>query len=206
MIRKLDRVLFSDVGSYGIFGRVVACDGREAHVDVGGLAPRVADVNDLVLLCCQKGCANGASLFFGENEEAICSEHAANYGLRTKPTRSDPNALASCVCGATLDGAPSHGVWTMGDLACEYRTCLNCHSTRAFMPSDVKIGRKVRIYEDRVTSEIAWEGDSLLDALAEVPARNAEIKRNGVTLARAVGHPNDAVRSRIWFVLPPERE
>ena len=108
-----------------------------------------------------------------------------------------------CICGRPLDDARVEGTWTIGDTVCEYRTCV-CGSTRAWSPRDVVTGRLVAIYEERDSSAVAWEGESFLDALDQTPADWAEIRRNGVLLARSVTAPDG--RTRFWRVMPPERE
>lgn len=204
MIRKLDRVLHDGPG---LFGTVVAVGldidrVQIAHVDVDdGKAPRVVKITDLTLLCYLPGCAREATCFARDDERAICHEHRIGWPIIQ--TRRDPEARDSCACGASLDVAKREGVWNLGDVACEYRTCINCHSTRAYMPNDARAGRKVQIYED---GRVAWEGTSLLAALEETPAREAVIQREGIVLARAVEAPAETAPSRFWFVLAPEKE
>ncbi len=118
--------------------------------------------------------------------------------------RPDPGALLSCICGEPLDGAIVHGVWMMGDVACEYRTCRHCSSTRAWAAVDEVPGRRIGLYLDGDTSEVEQEYTSLLDATEEGPfADGAELRRNGVLLAKAFrtvdGHT-------CWRFLPPTRE
>lgn len=120
------------------------------------------------------------------------------------PVRPDPSAILHCGCGDALDGARSEGVWTMGDVACEYRTCLHCRSTKAWMPAPVVRGRKVHLYEDPESSEISGEWDDLHEALEYSPSRDtAQLIRNGVILADAIPSPLGGMR---WKIRPPERE
>lgn len=107
-----------------------------------------------------------------------------------------------CVCGADLAAGWSMGVQVHGGVSCEFRTCRTCRSTRALMPPVTVAGRHIGIYRDPETSEVDWEGDSLLDALDEGPTAGAEIIRCGVVLAKA-----ETLEGEIgWAVQPPCEE
>lgn len=157
----------------------------------------VAHASNLTLLC---PCTETAA-WFDWNGDPFCESCAPKERL---PVRPDPHALLHCGCGEALDNARVEGVWTMGDVACEYRTCLHCRSTKAWMPVPVVRGRKVHLYEDPESSEISGEWDDLHDALEWIPQGDtAQLIRNGVVLADAMRTAAGDVR---WKVRPPERE
>lgn len=115
--------------------------------------------------------------------------------------------ICPCICGEDLYGARSEGIWTMGDVACEYRTCRQCHSTRAYMSRDVHPRGECVVYADPDTSE-AWtvagvvhSYPSLLDALdLPPPTPRAQIIRAGLVLAQAFESPTGRLG---WIVSPP---
>jgi hypothetical protein len=111
----------------------------------------------------------------------------------------------NCVCGAPLNAARCEGVWDMGDVRCEYRTCLACGSSRAWMPSDVVKGRLVVRYEHRDGDHyVEDEYPSLLDALERRPKNcDSELIRNGVVLAVAYRSPDGEWG---WELASPEVE
>lgn len=93
--------------------------------------------------------------------------------------------ILECPCGADLALGKSEGIWTMAEVACEYRTCVGCQSTRAFAPVDVLEGRLVQRYPSKDTSESDGEWDSFLESIEEGPTSpECELRRNGVVLAR----------------------
>lgn len=109
-----------------------------------------------------------------------------------------------CICGADLARGISNGTWTLGGVACPYRTCEQCKSTRAFMPAIEVAGRLVALYAFTETSEVSGEWTSLLDALEHAPITdNAQLIRNGVTLATTVV---DVQGRRWWKISEPLHE
>lgn len=116
------------------------------------------------------------------SERAVVCE-ASGWMCRA---HADPRPYACpCVCGADLAAGDSHGIWTVDAIACEYRTCLECRSTRAYMPANHIEGRVVNHYPDEATSEAVDEWENFLDALADPPVHaGATLVRNGVVLAR----------------------
>lgn len=178
---------------------------RVRHVSGGGIwtASTLTVRNDhnlhLVIMCCQ--CDSLAEVF-GRTGAAYCQPCAPEEHL---PCRVDPDAIVSCICGEILDGAASKGVWTVGGIACEYRDCPHCHSTRAYAPADVIRGRRVHMYSNPETSEISGEWDSFLEALTDdPPSASSELRRNGVCLAKAWVDVTGKIVG--WRVMPPEKE
>ncbi len=113
--------------------------------------------------------------------------------------------LCACTCGRDLkEHGKEDGVWTMAGVACEYRTCKWCHNTRAYMPMDKHPTRRVILYVDPETSEVSEEYESLLDAIEVTPATaRAELRRNGLTLARAFVDPRGEFG---WRIMRPQHE
>lgn len=151
-------------------------------------------------------CPRGAELFVRATGTPVCPVHARKFlPPDLADTRVEPSALVSCACGASLDRAKSQGIWTLSLIACEYRQCAHCGSSRPWMPADVVPGREIGCYPDPHSSEVEGGWDSLLDALQSCPPNErATLIRNGVTLARAFVSPDD--RSLGWHVQKPERE
>jgi len=197
MIRKGDRVCLNET-----IATVCDIDRRKGLVFAGDFA---ATPDEVELLCMFSGCERPAERFGVLTGNAYCGTCATIVNQeRLQDVRPDPIALASCVCGESLDFAKSDGVWTMADVACEYRTCSHCRSTRAYMPADVVRLRRVHLYNDPNTSEISGEWDGLLDALDTAPTvPHAELRRNGVCIARAFTASNGSYG---WRVMPPQKE
>lgn len=192
--RDGDLVLVDDDGTIMVVGKVGPSE--EVHV-ADGFAARVVHADGLTLLC---PCTEPAA-WFDWAGDPFCEACAPKVRI---PVRPDPRALLHCGCGDALDTAHVEGIWTMGDVACEYRTCLHCRSTKAWMPRPVVAGRKVHLYEDPESSEIIREWDDLHEALEYSPSREtAQLIRNGVVLADAVSSPLGGMR---WKIRPPERE
>lgn len=179
MLRKGDRVRMDETGKIYIL------------VMLTPIMP------DMTLLCCQ--CDQPAERFAGGAYCAACAPENAT------DVRADPTAIVSCICGESLDTARSEGTWTTGGIACEYRTCLHCHSTRAYAPVDVLRGRRVHWYRNQDSSEPVGEYDSFLEAITHDPVCAAcELRRNGVILAKAWVDVLGKIQG--WRVMPPEKE
>lgn len=180
------------------------------RVDSGGLETRLAYAHGVTILCCQ--CERPAELF-GLDFDAYCEEHAPEGST---PVRRDPDALAWCVCGDALDHAKVEGKWDLGGVVAEYRTCLQCGSTRAFMPPDVIEGEPVELWEDgrrqgepvfqngvvigRTKRMPRWAG--ILDATEESPVLpTMTLVRAGKVVATVVEGPG----TMAWFILPPSK-
>ena len=107
-----------------------------------------------------------------------------------------------CICGATLYGATNHGVWTLEWIACEYRTCGACGSTRAYMPPDIIAEKNVRImHGDQCVEHV-----SLLDALDQEPAWKDQTIERGegrILLAKVFESVNGDLG---WLVMAPHPE
>lgn len=171
----------------------------ELHIH-DGFQVSVVHAESVTLLCEYDACFRTAERFDVAGVP-YCGGHAPKGSI---PVRPDPAALLHCVCGESLDDGRPEGVWTMADVACEYRTCMQCKSTRAWMPQPVVRGRKVVQYPDPESSAVAGEWDDLHDALAEPPhGPRATLVRNGVTLATTY-QGVDNVHG--WRVQSPERE
>ena len=113
--------------------------------------------------------------------------------------------ICACICGKVdLAGreARSDGIWTIGNVACEYRTCSGCKSTRAFM------------YPNRIDGEMVisssllggreCEFTSILDAVEyDPPHAFVELTRSGIVVARSV---STATGECIWRLLAPTTE
>lgn len=178
---------------------------RVRHVTGGAIWTATAltvrnDCNlEFEIVCCQ---CDAAAEVFGPTGAAYCGPCAPEAST---PCRVDPAALVSCICGESLDSAPSKGIWTVGGIACEYRDCLHCHSTRAYGPVDVLRGRRVHLYNDPETSEISGEWDSFLDSLTDdPPCAASELRRGGVVLAKAWADVTGKILG--WQVMPPQKE
>jgi hypothetical protein len=91
-------------------------------------------------------------------------------------------------------------VWTIADVACEYRMCLACHATRAYAPA-VQIDGALVVAINPDGSEDAEGWWSLLDALEQPPRwPGAMLVRCGAVLARTYCGV-DGVHG--WRVLAP---
>ncbi len=112
--------------------------------------------------------------------------------------------LCPCPCGQSdLADEPSHGLMTLADVAAEYRTCSSCKSTRPFMHPFAIEGQKVVLFHDPLSTEPLGEWDDLFEAMWEAPPADvAELRREGIVLARAMIGV-DAVLG--WMALPPTR-
>ena len=204
MIRPHDRVRVGDPG--GMQGIVISLDDGVAKICNGANGKTVPILeSELVLLCHRVTCHAHATRFQRNNLAAVC-EQCAELRYHTHElvdTRGDVDAIVACACGESLDGATAGSFMWPGPVTCEYRTCMHCHSTRAYMPINRLAGRRVHLYRDPSTSEVSGEHDELLDALEEEPSDGAELIRNGVVLARVVIDPDGA---RAWLVAKPTRE
>lgn len=204
MIKQGDRVR---VGGNPDLVRVVSAPTpRGVLVRVNGNELEIRH-EEIELLCSIGECPRGAQLFIRYSGQPICPVHAVE---QFKPdeladARIDEAALVSCACGASMDRAPSAGTWTLDHVACEYRTCAHCGSSRPYMPADELAGRAVVRYDDPHSSEASDEWSSLTEALyaAPPPHDRSVLIRNGFTLARAWRAPNGALG---WLVQKPERE
>lgn len=96
----------------------------------------------------------------------------------------------------------------MADVIAEYRTCCECKSTRPFMhPLQIE-GEQIVIFHDPdatspvfAPDEYLGKWDNLLEAIAVAPVADvAELRRNGVVLARAFVAIDGVLG---WHVLPP---
>lgn len=168
---------------------------------------------DVTIMCemCPRIDEGEAVWFLRSDGTALC--RWCRGGIEAKhlqDMRPDPNALVSCICGESLDRAPTVGVWTMAGIACEYRNCLHCKSTRAWMPADVVEGRTCVLLAEPEDTSYQAILSSLLDALMSVPpTARSIIVRDGVVLARAYEAPTPGAphnRSLAWKVCEPLRE
>lgn len=123
------------------------------------------------------------------------------------------NMKCPCPCGETdLADEPTNGMWTLADVVCEYRTCRMCKSTRPYIKPNFIEGEPIMLFHDplakesvKVTVEDGEKLESwanLLDAIIEPPIADvAELRRNGVVLARAFCAIDGVVG---WKVLSPD--
>lgn len=199
MVREEDELVALKVEGIGEDGRLL--------VRTGTHTTRSLPDNSWTLLCaCPRifeDCnCTGVAVTFTADGTPLCEGCSASVDGPLLDVRPDRTALVLCACGESLDGRPGR-VWTMGDIACEYRDCANCGSTRAYMPADIVRGRHIGLYENPETSEVSGEWDSLLDALEHAPAKElAELRRNGRLLARAFVGPGVCG----WLIATPEKE
>ncbi len=150
--------------------------------------------------CHHKGCGLTAVAFVRSSGAAVCERCADQryHAHELISTRGNEAAIVACVCGESLDGLP--GVtWDVGGIACEYRTCGHCHSTRAYMPRDKLAGAMVTTGDE--ADSRGWE--SFLSALETYPAPGTELRRGRVVLARAYLAANG---DQGWRVCAPQRE
>lgn len=199
-VRVLSAMLERVVSAPTPRGVLVRLDGNELEIRH----------EDIELLCGAlddgEPCPRGAEIFVRSDGTPLCPVHARHYRPETlADTRTDPAALVSCACGTSIDRAPSAGVWTFDHIACEYRTCMHCGSSRPYMPADELAGRAVCRYDDPLSSEVSDEWSSLTEALyaAPPPHDRSVLIRNGSTLARAFRAVNGSLG---WLVQKPERE
>lgn len=210
MIKQGDRVRV--LSAMGLVKIVSAPTPRGVLVRISGDELELRH-EDIELLCGARDeeleggeCPRGAELFVRATGVPLCPVHASAYpAAALADTRVDPLALVSCACGESMDAAPSAGTWTLEHVACAYRTCMHCGSSRPYMPADEVPGRAVVRYDDPHSSEASDEWGSLTEALyaAPPPHDRSVLIRNGVTLARAWRGPNGALG---WLVQKPERE
>jgi hypothetical protein len=103
-------------------------------------------------------------------------------------------------------------MWTLADVVCEYRTCHVCKSTRPYIKPLAIEGQVIMMYHDPISTvpvtytledvERTETWDNLLDAIAMPPGADvAELRRNGVVLARAICAIDGVVG---WKVLSPD--
>lgn len=171
---------------------------RLVRLDAGGTELVMSD-DVLILLCEHEACVADATCFESDGRPR-CEAHRPIFALDTRP---DPTALLSCSCGEALDGAKVEGVWTIGDTIAEYRTCLHCHSTKAWIARDVVEGKRIVLVDGDTFKAL---GGSLTDALDFAPKEGLELRRGtstGTLLAHAVRAPD---RSYAWRLLAPTRE
>lgn len=213
IIRKGDRVLAREAWFRGEVRSV-----ERGHVTLtSGLV--VAD-DACTLLCgltwSGVACDGEAAWFEPVKGKPVCDQHATAIEW-TSPlmlTRPELAVLASCICGETLDDAPSKGIWTIGDVAAEYRDCHACGSTRAYIAKDrtdhpVMCARASHPHFGRDDPLFPGEWPSLLEAIdgrdgiSEPMGIGEELMRNGITLARTFQAANGDI---VWQLLPPEHE
>lgn len=194
MLRKGDRVIASNVT-----GTIESVAAGVATFTNGFVSPE-----DMVTLRCSVCGHEEVELFGSFTGKAYCVQCAVHVQEDVTDVRRDPRSLCDCVCGETLDIAKSEGTWTIDTIACEYRTCLHCKSTRAYAPKDV-LPAPCRLAS--CASELPEHHHlfrSFLDALEkDPPTRTARITRNGVVLAEAFPSINDVL---VWRVMPPQPE
>ena len=199
MIRIGDRVLVNDRDTIA----TVSDFDRKGGIVYAG---KYARQSSAVTLVCSS-CDAPASRFLAADSRPICDACAGDLDLDPSDladVRCDPAAIVLCICGESLDDAKSEGIWTLADVACEYRTCNHCHSTRAYAPADHVYGRRVHCYANPETSEISGEWESFLDAIQFAPpSSRAELRRNGVVLAHVYRGIDDV---HGWRICKPEKE
>jgi hypothetical protein len=218
VIREGDHVRVSS-GAHGVVRTVNP--GGLVVVKVHGLRPEVIEADsDVEILCSlrpekedgdgieSRPCDHVAVYFDRRTGDAVCTS-CATWAYRRgelADARVDPECLVPCACGESLDAAVSHGIWTLDEVACEYRLCAHCGSSRAYMPRDVLPGRRAVRYDGDEIHDAEKEDASFSALLFDgaPKTKDATIIRNGVVLARAFVYP-DGFRLG-WRVEKPSRE
>lgn len=143
-------------------------------------------------------------VFNGTRVEAEPGDTAEVLCERWSDQRDRASKFCRCPCGYDLAGGIKCGIWTLANIACEYRTCTKCQATRPYRPARTVPGRHIHLYLDPETSEVSGEWDDLLEAIANgPPSPLAELRRNGIVLARTYCGIDEV---HGWFVMPPEIE